>query len=1316
MTIVYENAILRAATFRSLFMQRQFIRDSLATDEGDLEDEQAEFFRRREQQGDVSGNAASVVKWGGTLAPTVGSSRSGSSSTPIGRPIRSLADHIRVPPEEHVPLTGVERFRFDPEEYEMVQDESLTREQEQSKTPGPQEQVIKEIVERSAAVPPIPPSFHSAPRSSALSAKGFPKAMHRSQFKKRAQPTPTSVESLQQTETMPLDTNEISRENDARIQAMSPEEIIQAQQEIMQSLDEETLERFRRMGERKRKQAQQVPNAKNESVPPFFEPSFERVGSTAVSQTSTVIREPIDDTLPEEMHRKYFRDLPKDSEKIEWMGFGQSKQEDEQSNDLRFDFQGEIMSDTRSVSAPAHLGLHHHGQQPDKAGYTVKELLHLSNSSSSPQRALSMGIITRITKRLKVGDLPPAVSSEVREQLNAGGWIITVRTALDDLNANVITAGVFAMWTMLCDGESRYEDQPSFRRDYHTQHHYANVQELHDVDHAVHVASSDWVKALMGMNILTRIKILLGTESLTRLNVTHLLHVLCKLADSRESVAMIFKCEGLLDAVWNVSIRRPWPPAEGKHSEWPLPIGIALARRLAVASKEFARILIDGGYIDDIVRFIAIEPLQMASSTREPLDIVSNCMVQAVRIFASLTTYGLYCDRLADHVQWISGTLRYYSGIHGDIPFRVIEALLYLTQNLIHNASDEHRTEPPHAISRPVMRALVPVAVRILTTLDSMSYDFTEKVNLMGPALLVINTYLHYEKLEPSLNEGYRKHIEIEIRQHWQELQAHVLQDLNHLAAVNLSTELVAVPGSFLRANVEVQQQLVPLESKLKVITQLMEAARLTSLELSTFRANTVIELRSALMQWKGWRALDGSPLLLQLAAASEFLGATLTGVVSLNAAISILPRLLPGHEDLAIRLVDGILKSDELQSKYVTTKRLSASLQRFYHFAITAGDANVLKRSVGLRDGDGRKIDTMLFKVRGNQEDLGLPLQPDWIFRPLHDLLSTGKAPIWASLGEEADKISELEVVLCTLVFARKVQSQLSDVLYPLMQVIMLEKDQQEADTFDAGDEVFRDTKVTEIMMDMLSRTGQEVATEKRSLENLMEPGRLAAFYDEFAALYASISFGHPVFARLLLPPMQMAEYSPDCRFLLWSDHGEILPTIRVPIVTDGDKEVSADGVPFFGLQRYLPKGSSMWKWLDANGPVLTSEGLVPGDDHSKKEEAVIFTVIKELVVGKRVRKVIKGAEGCNFLYFWGIGLLSRLVFDEAEAESKRAKVGVRAAGSILMHGADEIIQDWISFGAQNVDARWKYLRTICGSSNEHKISSAQARFVKSL
>ncbi|EAW09186.1 RPAP1 family protein [Aspergillus clavatus NRRL 1] len=70
---------------------------------------------------------------------------------------------------------------------------------------------------------------------------------------------------------------------------------------------------------------------------------------------------------------------------------------------LRFSLIGTILSPSTSLSLPTTLGLHHHGNDPHAAGYTIPELAILSRSSFPAQRCIAWQVLGRILYRLGKG-------------------------------------------------------------------------------------------------------------------------------------------------------------------------------------------------------------------------------------------------------------------------------------------------------------------------------------------------------------------------------------------------------------------------------------------------------------------------------------------------------------------------------------------------------------------------------------------------------------------------------------------------------------------------------------------------------------------------------------------------------------------------------------------------------------------------------------------------------------------------------------------------------------------------------------------------
>ena len=121
--------------------------------------------------------------------------------------------------------------------------------------------------------------------------------------------------------------------------------------------------------------------------------------------------DPSSDTFLEDLHEKYFPSLPSDPEKLEWMQSSRSTKNSYNPSastlspkDIRFSFQGQLIPPKAASEIPVTAGLHHHGDAPDAAGYTIPELSHLGRSSFAAQRCIAFQTLGRILYRLGRGE------------------------------------------------------------------------------------------------------------------------------------------------------------------------------------------------------------------------------------------------------------------------------------------------------------------------------------------------------------------------------------------------------------------------------------------------------------------------------------------------------------------------------------------------------------------------------------------------------------------------------------------------------------------------------------------------------------------------------------------------------------------------------------------------------------------------------------------------------------------------------------------------------------------------------------------------
>lgn len=114
-----------------------------------------------------------------------------------------------------------------------------------------------------------------------------------------------------------------------------------------------------------------------------------------------------DPDFNEKLHEKYFPDLPRDTEKLKWMEPVPAVSTDDlvfdNVSDLRFDFKGDLIVPTKNDSIETSEALHHHAESPALAGYTLRELAHLSRSTMSGQRSIAIRTVGRILHKLGKG-------------------------------------------------------------------------------------------------------------------------------------------------------------------------------------------------------------------------------------------------------------------------------------------------------------------------------------------------------------------------------------------------------------------------------------------------------------------------------------------------------------------------------------------------------------------------------------------------------------------------------------------------------------------------------------------------------------------------------------------------------------------------------------------------------------------------------------------------------------------------------------------------------------------------------------------------
>ncbi|CAJ0965832.1 unnamed protein product [Ranitomeya imitator] len=193
----------------------------------------------------------------------------------------------------------------------------------------------------------------------------------------------------------------IHQENVEKLKAFSQEEILQERDRLMSQLDP-TLVAFLR-SKRANQTTQENTNSAGEPLMvnkehpphPTVTDSCEQVSRKDEENPSLLS---VGD-LTVKPQKEWVHMHSVEFDKLEWTkDLPQMRQKKTKKGmQARFSLKGDLIPPDADV--PTHLGLHHHGDEAERAGYSLQELFHLSRSQFIQQRTLSLQVLGRIVKK-----------------------------------------------------------------------------------------------------------------------------------------------------------------------------------------------------------------------------------------------------------------------------------------------------------------------------------------------------------------------------------------------------------------------------------------------------------------------------------------------------------------------------------------------------------------------------------------------------------------------------------------------------------------------------------------------------------------------------------------------------------------------------------------------------------------------------------------------------------------------------------------------------------------------------------------------------
>uniref|UniRef100_A0A6Q2YI12 RNA polymerase II associated protein 1 n=1 Tax=Esox lucius TaxID=8010 RepID=A0A6Q2YI12_ESOLU len=443
------------------------------------------------------------------------------------------------------------------------------------------------------------------------------------------------------------ETLQIHQENQAKIQAMSKDQILEEQQRLLVQLDPRLVDFVR-----SRKAAG---------------------GSAPKSQDARVLKmhcSPEED-LPIKPQKDWVHMDKLEPEKLEWIRDlpAPRRKGTKMAMQARFDFAGTLIPPTEDL--PTHLGLHHHGDEPELAGYSLQELFLLSRSQLIQQRSLALSTLAHVLTKARAGEFAAALKGSVVSTLLDAGLLFLLRFSLDDSVEGVMSAAVQALRALLvspgdeecldatlswlhglasfpllptAEEEEDEEDEglPEVMRE------TAEEKEEKKTDHDV--ARHDVVKGVLRMKLLPRLRYILEVVRPSPKVVQDVLAVLIRVARHSSSAAtQVLDCPRLMETVMSEFVPCSWtvPASPNAQPVYGVPVAdaVKLLRVLASAGRHVcARLLNSLGARECLSRLLAPEPAELQLEPGEALRVST----EAYWLWAVAASYGQACSLYVD--------------------------------------------------------------------------------------------------------------------------------------------------------------------------------------------------------------------------------------------------------------------------------------------------------------------------------------------------------------------------------------------------------------------------------------------------------------------------------------------------------------------------------------------------------------------------------------------------------------------------------------------------------------------------------------------
>lgn len=977
----------------------------------------------------------------------------------------------------------------------------------------------------------------------------------------------------------------IAAENEAKIAAMSVDEIEHDMQDIREAFGSNMLELLKN----RRKKVEE----KNDGGASIASINTEQKEISTSTETHT--EDSPEQHSAEYIRQKYFPHEPK------WIPDGLKWTQDQTNEEngptaFRFDFSGKLIDSKVEDDTTRLAGLHNHGQDQDKPGYTIQELLYLSRSTTPSQRIIALQTLGRIAMMYQEVDSEAfsslsseqKVSKEVMLSNLRGQACITALWYVEDRRPNVRSAALICIRECLSSrlgGPGTLPllvEVPIYRLK--AQNSVDLLQEDESVEEKPKVPSIDDVEVLRG--VIIALLSSLNSPTTTLSEAVNSLQILTQLASrSREMCkAILQNTTQLFNILHRYILKQTWSATEGevKASIHALKLVLCLiagGRDLAIGLYEF-------GITSKLIHFIAIPPWSAPANAQihswKHMDLT-------LRIYDELGRYGIGADTYSNSHTAFIGLERWIRQCELEeksLQLQTLQSSLRLYSTWTVCATDAHQTHGHHDITWSQVSEWYELSTAVLERLSNLIMDEGDVLTLsaQGEAINLLEAW----------KEGAKAH-HIDTLQDVKSKESMIINEIEKFFS-NIKASLTLQTGKLLSAIKRSDAEPFWL-SQLPIlinISQLSQAARAAVgyTKNSSAISTELLSITELLIQELPWHyfsnqfAIQAGVIEVQRIIV-EFIIQVYVNLQAVKVGelewLQLLTISSPGME-AAVR--DVLFKYLPLQLSESGANELNilspflAELIRprsEYNVAPLRPSVDSLKKTTTLfticqpkPDDDDDEIETdpvsgvPLWKCANS----GLPLRKDWPFVAFDDLLHSGNCASLHrpnALSKEWDA-NELEIVRSSLSLGLRLwdndaqstrsSPSSSEIYLGIMKVFMLEEQTGNirATGKITGRDLYRDEQVSDSLEKLFKLANKLHLNEIRkqsddSLEDACHRqfGTLLPFYQLFTdllGLYDGISFGMELFGRAILVPLQM-RYAVEYRRLLWIDYAHYLKTI---------------------------------------------------------------------------------------------------------------------------------------------------------------------------